>query len=170
MFFLGVFFCFSRVSAKKNLGFFFAVSQAKPGIPALCCKEFYNKTRPRRTFGKRASARQHDDDELNINPPTSCKIGKRPPAPKPKREPAGHQGVASGGYKRPPAPRKPKGKPGRRFAGANGGGVCVTVEGQGMPTQAPSTVRPLAQGPPGPGWLAISLGFWSGRALATGTA
>ena len=29
---------------------------------------------------------------------------------------------------------------------------------------------PVGQGPPGPGWLAISLGFWSGRALATGTA
>ena len=25
-----------------------------------------------------------DDDELNINPPTPCQIGKRPPAPKPK--------------------------------------------------------------------------------------
>ena len=62
------------------------------------------------------------DDELNINPPTPCQIGKRPPAPKPKREsanpptklhhavpnwqatastwkpaltPAGHRGVAS---------------------------------------------------------------------------
>ena len=29
---------------------------------------------------------------------------------------------------------------------------------------------PVGQGPPGPGWLAISFGFWSGRALATGTA
>ena len=29
---------------------------------------------------------------------------------------------------------------------------------------------PVGQGPPGPGWLAISLGCWSGRALATGTA
>ena len=29
---------------------------------------------------------------------------------------------------------------------------------------------PVGQGPPGPGWLAISLGFWPGRALATGTA
>ena len=28
----------------------------------------------------------------------------------------------------------------------------------------------VGQGPPGPDWLAISLGFWSGRALATGTA
>ena len=34
----------------------------------------------------------------NINPPTPCQIGKRPPAPKPKRESAGHQGVAGGGY------------------------------------------------------------------------
>ena len=36
----------------------------------------------------------------------------------------------------------------------------------------PSTVRPLARGPrpSGPGWLAIPFGFWSGRALATGTA
>ena len=40
-----------------------------------------------------------DDDELNINTPTPCQIGKRPPAaPKPKRESAGHQGVAGGGY------------------------------------------------------------------------
>ena len=38
-------------------------------------------------------------DELNINPPTPCQIGKRPPAPKPKRESAGHQGVAGGGYR-----------------------------------------------------------------------
>ena len=29
---------------------------------------------------------------------------------------------------------------------------------------------PVGQGPPGPGWLAISVGFWSGQALATGTA
>ena len=29
---------------------------------------------------------------------------------------------------------------------------------------------PVGQGPSGPGWLAISLGFWSGRALANGTA
>ena len=29
---------------------------------------------------------------------------------------------------------------------------------------------PVGQGPPGPDWLAISFGFWSGRALATGTA
>ena len=28
---------------------------------------------------------------------------------------------------------------------------------------------PVGQGPPGPSWLAIPLGFWSGRALATGT-
>ena len=41
----------------------------------------------------------NDDDELNINPPAPCQIGKRPPAPKPKRESAGHQGVAGGGYK-----------------------------------------------------------------------
>ena len=36
----------------------------------------------------------------------------------------------------------------------------------------PSTLNraPVGQGPPGPGWLAISFGFWSGRALATGTA
>ena len=40
-----------------------------------------------------------DDDELNINPPTPpCQIGKRPPAPKPKRESAGHQGAEGGGY------------------------------------------------------------------------
>ena len=37
---------------------------------------------------------------------------------------------------------------------------------------APPTVRPLArgQGPSGPDWLAIAFGFWSGRALTTGTA
>ena len=29
---------------------------------------------------------------------------------------------------------------------------------------------PAGQGPSGPGWLATALGFWSGRALATGTA
>ena len=29
---------------------------------------------------------------------------------------------------------------------------------------------PVGQGPLGPGWLATALGFWSGRALATGTA
>ena len=29
-------------------------------------------------------SRSNDDDELNINPPTPCQIGKRPPAPKPK--------------------------------------------------------------------------------------
>ena len=29
---------------------------------------------------------------------------------------------------------------------------------------------PVGQGPSGPDWLAISFGFWSGRALATGTA
>ena len=29
---------------------------------------------------------------------------------------------------------------------------------------------PVGQGPLGPGWLAIALGFWSGRALATDTA
>ena len=36
----------------------------------------------------------------------------------------------------------------------------------------PSTLHraPVCQGPSGPDWLAISLGFWSGRALATGTA
>ena len=28
----------------------------------------------------------------------------------------------------------------------------------------------VGQGPPGHGWLAIAVGFWSGRALATGTA
>ena len=29
---------------------------------------------------------------------------------------------------------------------------------------------PVGQGPSGPGWLAIAFGFWSRRALATGTA
>jgi hypothetical protein len=31
-----------------------------------------------------SDGRVSDDDELNINPPTPCQIGKRPPAPKPK--------------------------------------------------------------------------------------
>ena len=57
----------------------------------------------------------NDDDELNINPPTPCQIGKRPSAP-----------------------RKPKGKPGRPFVGADGGGSrrrpkcsdwCATAQG-----------------------------------------
>ena len=39
-----------------------------------------------------------NDDELNTNPPKPCQIGKRPPAPKPKGESAGHQGVAGGDY------------------------------------------------------------------------
>ena len=36
----------------------------------------------------------------------------------------------------------------------------------------PSTLHrvPVGQGPSGPDWLAISFGFWSERALATGTA
>ena len=40
------------------------------------------------------------------------------------------------------------------------------------PGVTPSTLHraPVGQGPSGPGWLAIALGFWSGRALATGTA
>ena len=29
---------------------------------------------------------------------------------------------------------------------------------------------PVGQGPSGPDWLAIAFGFWSGRALTTGTA
>ena len=45
-------------------------------------------------------------------------------------------------------------------------GFCVAYN------QARRTLHraPVGQGPPGPGWLAISFGFWSGRALATGTA
>ena len=44
--------------------------------------------------------------------------------------------------------------------------------GNSHPGLTPSTLHraPVGQGPPGPDWLAISLGFWSGRALATGTA
>ena len=40
------------------------------------------------------------------------------------------------------------------------------------PGLTPSTLHraPVGQGPSGPDWLAISLGFWSGRVLATGTA
>ena len=40
-----------------------------------------------------ADGAPHDDGELNTNPPTPCQIGKRPPAPKPKRESAGHHGA-----------------------------------------------------------------------------
>ena len=41
----------------------------------------------------------------------------------------------------------------------------------GFPAEAGTLHRaPVGQGPPGPDWLAFSLGFWSGRALATGTA
>ena len=39
-----------------------------------------------------------------------------------------------------------------------------------MRTKSTLHRAPVGQGPPGPGWLAISFGFWSGRALATGTA
>ena len=39
-----------------------------------------------------------DGDELNTNPPAPFQICKRPPATKPKRKSAGHQGVAGGGY------------------------------------------------------------------------
>ena len=44
--------------------------------------------------------------------------------------------------------------------------------GNPHPGLTPSTLHraPVGQGPPGPGWLAISFGFWYGRALATGTA
>ena len=40
------------------------------------------------------------------------------------------------------------------------------------PGLTPSTLHraPVGQGPSGHGWLAIAFGFWSGRALATGTA
>ena len=44
--------------------------------------------------------------------------------------------------------------------------------GNPHPGLTPSTLHraPVGQGPSGPDWLAISFGFWSGRALATGTA
>ena len=40
------------------------------------------------------------------------------------------------------------------------------------PALTPSTLHraPVGQGPSGSNWLATALGFWSGRALATGTA
>ena len=56
--------------------------------------------------GLRARPIFHDDDELNTNPPTPCQIGKRPPAPRPKGESAGHQGVAGGGHNKAKLPRK----------------------------------------------------------------
>ena len=42
--------------------------------------------------------------------------------------------------------------------------------GFGLTAQHPAHRAPVGQGPSGPDWLAIALGFWSGRALATGTA
>ena len=44
--------------------------------------------------------------------------------------------------------------------------------GNPHPGLTPSTLHrtPVGQAPSGPGWLAIAFGFWSGRALATGTA
>ena len=38
-----------------------------------------------------------------------------------------------------------------------------------MPVSCTLHRAPVGQGPSGPGWLAIAFGFWSGRALATGT-
>ena len=48
----------------------------------------------------------------------------------------------------------------------------VPPAGSPHPGLTPSALHraPVGQGPPGPGWLAIFFGFWSGRALATGTA
>ena len=66
--------------------------------------------KPARTVAELASARQHastrkalggGDELINTNPPTPCQISKRPPAPKPKGESAGHQGVAGGGKNGP---------------------------------------------------------------------
>ena len=37
------------------------------------------------------------DSELAVRPPTPCRIGKHPPAP--KKEPAGQQGANNGGHK-----------------------------------------------------------------------
>ena len=45
------------------------------------------------------SANGDDDDELNINPPTPCQIGKRPPAPKPKENwPAFRESQVEGSF------------------------------------------------------------------------
>ena len=51
-------------------------------------------------------------------------------------------------------------------------GVCISTTGsQPGSTLYTSLYRaPVGQGPSGPDWLGTALGFWSGRALATGTA
>ena len=51
--FLFLFVCFSRVSAKKNLGLFFAVSQARPGISSLNMFRFVGCTHGRKKNRRR---------------------------------------------------------------------------------------------------------------------
>ena len=54
-----------------------------------------------------------------------------------------------------------------------GGARCPGItSGKGHPDMRRSHPPPCARWPgtPGPGWLTTALGFWSGRALATGTA
>ena len=84
-------------------------------------------------------------DELNTNPPTPHQIGKRPPAPKPKREPAGHQGAAGGGYEFHSL----------NFPLSEGSRVL------GCPKKkTPSTARPLSRGPPS--LIGLPFSVWTG--------
>ena len=119
--------------------------------------------------------------ELNIDPPTPC------------QQQAPVQTKTQGKW---PANQDPE-VPGQR---AHGGGCLGSIQGAGsqpeaegptptsrgalspLPAEGPPTWgdpgeggctlhrAPVGQGPSGPGWLATALGFWSGRALATGTA
>ena len=51
-----------------------------------------------------------------------------------------------------------------------GGLLNKEIELDGVSLTSTLHRAPVGQGPSGPDWLAISFGFWSGRALATGTA
>ena len=58
-------------------------------VPQLIDMGFDGKKAERvRSRSRKATsmARSTDDDELNINPPAPCQIGKRPPAPKKTRD------------------------------------------------------------------------------------
>ena len=72
------------------------------------------------------------------------------------------------GHPRSAAPRQEAEKP----HPGSPGSAPPPPAGNPHPGLTPSTLHraPVGQGPPGPDWLAISFGFWSGRALATGTA
>ena len=99
----------------------------------------------------------------------------------------GPQGSASGSDQRktppPPPPPPPTPSPGLPRLAAprleaekphpgSSGSAPPPPAGNPHPGLTPSTLHraPVGQGPSGPDWLATALGFWSGRALATGTA